>query len=350
MNKRLKLNFFLLGLLFVSCFNTNIELSNSPKLIARVNAKGETVIIVKSNTRKAVCYYSTDGSEPTLNSPKFSEPLVITGSIKIKAFAIEENMSKSEIVEEQFDLLDPDYLCIVSDGEIKITGYRGVAKHIDIPSEMGGFSIISIENSAFAKNTTLISVTISESVFSIGHSAFKDCQFLKSINIPNSVTVINDQAFFDCTALNSITFSKGIKEIGSEAFMNCTSLSSLEIPETVENIRFDAFKNCVFLNSVIIPHSLSKIEGGTFEGCSSLSFISIPNSIIYIGGGAFANCISLKSVFIPASVVNLSQYIFLGCRNLKEINCEVTTQPEGWAYDWGVGHNAKVNWGMTVNK
>lgn len=59
-------------------------------------------ITLLSQTSDATIYYTLDGSEPTVNSTKYTEPIIIKSRITIKAIAVRKNMVDSEISEFKY--------------------------------------------------------------------------------------------------------------------------------------------------------------------------------------------------------------------------------------------------------
>ena len=94
--------------------------------------------------------------------------------------------------------------CINENEEVKITRCKNSRCNVVIPSEIDGYSVTSVGNSAFEDCITLSSVTIPDSVTSIGNSAFKDCVNLTAVSIPDNVTYIGGSAFEGCINLNSV--------------------------------------------------------------------------------------------------------------------------------------------------
>ena len=60
-------------------------------------------VTLTCSTEGAVIYYTTDGSEPTAKSTKYTEPFTLTQTTTVKAVAIKENLS-SEVVSATFDM------------------------------------------------------------------------------------------------------------------------------------------------------------------------------------------------------------------------------------------------------
>ena len=91
---------------------------------------------------------------------------------------------------------------VIENGGASITGSTATGD-VTIPSELGGYPVTSIGNSAFYGSLGLTSVIIPNSVGTIGNRAFANCSRLTSVSIPNSVTSIGGSAFEGCTGLTS---------------------------------------------------------------------------------------------------------------------------------------------------
>ena len=74
------------------------------------------------------------------------------------------------------------------------------AETVEIPAEIDGLPVTTIENYAFSGCTSLTSVTIPDSVTTIGWYAFSGCTSLTSVTIPDSVTTIEGVLFLDAPA------------------------------------------------------------------------------------------------------------------------------------------------------
>ena len=100
------------------------------------------------------------------------------------------------------------YLYTVKDGVAIITGYTGKDKHIVIPSNIDGYEVEGIGESAFSYSK-LSSVIISEGVKSIDWFAFYTIPTLISITVPQSVTEIGYSAFDGASSSFSIYCHEG---------------------------------------------------------------------------------------------------------------------------------------------
>ena len=144
----------------------------------------------------------------------------------------------------------------------------------------------------------------------------------------------------DFSDLNSYS----VKSMVDEAFSNCKSLVSISLPYGLSTIDNRTFSGCTSLANVIIPTSVTSIGEYVFDGCSSLINITIPSSITSIGAWAFFKCTSLASITIPSSVTSMGYNVFCSCDSIQ-INCVVSTKPEGWDDYWNSGRI--VIWGYT---
>jgi len=121
---------------------------------------------------------------------------------------------------------------------------------IVVPSMIGSFEVVGINQRAFKSNIQII-----------------------SIFIPNTIFEIAEYTFYSATNLTNVTFEEysQIERIGNYAFSSAASLTSIVIPDTVTNIEAYAFKNCSNLTSIIIPNNVTTIGYETFDNNTSLT-------------------------------------------------------------------------------
>lgn len=101
-------------------YNTTYEFAQNNRLISLVRkvatptfypAAGavalNTEITISCDTDEATIYYTTDGSDPTTNSSVYSDPIIIDAAKTIKAFAVKDNYTNSEIATATYTILAP---------------------------------------------------------------------------------------------------------------------------------------------------------------------------------------------------------------------------------------------------
>ena len=281
------------------------------------------------------------------------------------------------IVHANYFHADDLYYHILSDTTVEVTYQAGSSPNnywgltsATIPASVvdGGttYSVTRIGEYAFAKCTTLTSITIPNSVTDIGYSAFYECSGLTSVSIPNSVTKMGDFVFYACSDMATISLSDNMTEIGNHAFYGCSNLTTISIPDGVTSIGNSAFQYCTSLSDITFPNNITNIGGkaldettwymdlhdgliyissvlykykgtmpqhtsivikeGTtciagyaFEGCENLTSITIPESVKSIGDNAFYYCIGLTSIQIPNSGIRIGDYAFRSCIGLTSI-------------------------------
>ena len=85
---------------------------------------------------------------------------------------------------ETFTSGDYEY-ALLDDGTIEITKYNGSADHLAIPATLDGKTVTAIGDCAFARCSSLTSVSIPNSVTAIGDRAFARCSNL-TLTIPRN--------------------------------------------------------------------------------------------------------------------------------------------------------------------
>lgn len=239
---------------------------------------------------------------------------------------------------------------LLNDGTAELTAYIGQADTADIPAELDGYKLTSINYSAFSGNTTLKAVIIPEGVTTLkdGYTAldeqccgtFLGCSALSDVTLPESLTNIGAYAFAGCEQLAEIHLPDSVTAIGSNAFYGCTSLSAINIPDGVARLDEGTFIGTALLaaqsdavkyaddwavgcdtdaEQVQLKDGTRGIAGYTFKGCAELTSIEIPDSVHYVGEGAFYGCKSLKSAIIPNGVTSIARIAFVDCSALSSV-------------------------------
>ena len=237
------------------------------------------------------------------------------------------------------------------------------------------YSVVGIEEAAFAYCSGLTSITIPNSVTSIGGSSFFGCSGLESVTLNSNAIVSGNYIPFDDEINLNLFFGnqvrkyiigKDVESIGENAFSGCTSVKRVVlnsnavvskpynalynmksifgdqvevyvIGDDVTSIGDSIFYGCSDVYEVVIPKSVSSIGSGAFSCCSSLRYVSMPNvtsigtgafsgcpiledpgfpNVTSIGSRAFQNCSRLWHVFIPNSVTSIGAGAFSGCSGI----------------------------------
>lgn len=257
----------------------------------------------------------------------------------------------------------------ILDGEVAITYCSDSVTAVEIPVEIEGYPVTSIEERAFSLCANLTTIIIPDSVISIPRGAFSNTAYYNNdANWENGVLYIGNRlieaktdlsgnysvksgtkfidggAFKECTRLTSITIPDGVTVIEPTTFVGCTSLTTITIPDSVVSIPRGAFSDTAYYNndanwengvlyignhligaktdlsgSYSVKAETKCIGSGAFLGCTSLTNITIPNSVINIGDVAFQGCTGLTNMIIPNSVTNVGVQAFAWCASLTSV-------------------------------
>ena len=157
------------------------------------------------------------------------------------------------------------------DGTLVITGYKGNATVVRVPSKIGKDAVTAIGEYAFsplakrifaeqrAVRKAITEVILPDSITEIGEFAFYQCKSLKNVNLPEKLTEM-PKGMLNLTGMEEIEIGGNIKKIGAVAFYGCPVLRSVIIHEGVEEIDDVAFIYCRALQTVELPNSIRKIE------------------------------------------------------------------------------------------
>ena len=188
------------------------------------------------------------------------------------------------------------------------------------------YTVVSIEDGAFANCGELTSITIPITIDTIGPGAFQGCSGLTSVVIPGSY--IGRSAFDGCKGLTSVVIGDSVTVIGDHAFEFCNKLKRAKIGNSVRLIGEWAFADCDSLMAIDIPNSVSKIGLHAFSSCA-LKTITIGNSVVEIGDMAFMGCSGLEEVNFNAeecAIMGSYNSVFNGCVNLRTVNIGATVK------------------------
>lgn len=233
------------------------------------------------------------------------------------------------------------------DNTYEIHKYLGNDMNLILPSEYRGQPITSISTNAFANNTSLKTVVISDTITHIRRFAFYDCMNLEEIIIPNA-QIIEEGSLASCYNLQKITISftgKSNNALGIESHfayifgkdefansyfvplpLNVDNIKGYYLPKSLKEVTINnvteikegSFRNCTNIEKVNLPNSLTKINNNGFYRCSNLQTINIPDSLNNIGDYAFYDCTSLKTVNLH-NVSIIGNYTFKGCIDLTDV-------------------------------
>ena len=162
---------------------------------------------------------------------------------------------------------------------------------------------------AFGKS--LEKIELPKTQTEIAHGGFKSTN-IKSFECPEELITIQDDAFLRCSSLESVTFNDKLETIGEAAFSYCDKLTTISLPNSVIQIDKYAFNGCKSLEEIKLPKNLKTISEDMFGHCESLKKLDIPDSVVEIGEAAFFCCGTID-IYIPSSVITIKEDAFKNC-------------------------------------
>lgn len=184
----------------------------------------------------------------------------------------------------------------------EVVGYTGTLTELIIAQEYNGVPVKTIRDNAF-KNSSITSITISDSITTIGNFSFQGCKSLTDLRVGKGITRIGLSAFDGCVGLKNVYITDLARWCDIEFdpwtypllyaqnfYLNGELITELVIPDGVTRIGCNAFCGYRSLTSVKIPNSVKIIGSGAFSGCSALKAVTIPDGIMSIESGAFEYC------------------------------------------------------------
>ena len=172
---------------------------------------------------------------------------------------------------------------------------------LTVPSELGGYPVTGL-----------------------GESAFYNCTGLTDVTIPNGVTHIGPRAFSCCSGLVNVTIGSGVASIESYVFPSCVNLRNIAVdPANTAYMSQDGMlltKDGTTLvygvgGDVEIPSGVATIGTSAFFG-RNLKSIRFSGGVTNIGSWAFGYCDNLD-MSIPDTTLKIGDFAFVGCRNLN---------------------------------
>ena len=198
----------------------------------------------------------TKASEVTGN-PEKTETETTAKTDDNPVIKTEEPVNKGSVVSD--GSANADYE-ITSTGSRKNTAqydnFDGKATTVEIPETVKVndkvYSVTTLDPKAFAGNTVV-----------------------KKVVLTDKITKISKNSFNGCTGLKKLVFGNNTKVIGANALKGCSSLTSLNITENVENIRKNAFAGCDNLKKLVIRSNkftneseIKNVLKNLSEGCA----------------------------------------------------------------------------------
>lgn len=132
-----------------------------------------------------------------------------------------------------------------------VIAYLGRSDIVTIPSKLGGATVTTVADSAFADST------------------------LVKVILPDSVTTIGESAFADCSQLRSVTLSSALRAVGTGAFKNCDALEIRRAPSALTDLYIGSdnlpFNEAPLVQPIVLQTNFQFEDGSIAAKSSSIT-------------------------------------------------------------------------------
>ena len=242
--------------------------------------------------------------------------------------------------------------------EYKKADYSGDVK---IPPEVTyneeTYKVTGIGDVAFARCTTVTSISIPESVVSMGYNVFWGTLWYN--NQSDGLLYLDNWLIGHKgdKPTGELNIAEGTKGIAAKAFSGCSDLSSVTIPGSVKFIGDNTFSGCSGLTSIDIPNSVLSIGAYAFADCTGLTTIELHTKTI---GNWFSGCSSIETITIGSEVESIEDNVFKDFSNIQRINisdlskwCGITLNSSFFPYTitdrWGDTDTSSRSYQLYLN-
>ncbi len=273
--------------------------------------------------------------------------------LTMAAFPVNTVISAEETTEEATEERFGHYGALtyeIKEDGLKIISCEADAVSVEIPPEIDGVPIISVDSNTFGANDALESVvwntTAKIPMFLFKGTGLKTLTFGETVeNISSSglldgcedVHVIFDRRyagemnFNNCKAITEVTFTDKV-EYSYMAFNDCPNLQSVHIGAGLEFFDSDSFLRCPALKTFTVAaenENLSSADGCVYskDGKEFLRYpaamaadsFTVPDSVEQVFRNAFYGA-QLREVFLPNTLINVGESVFAYADTLETIH------------------------------
>lgn len=213
---------FLVGTVILGCGKADDKQSEKPNetpniSIDSANAKIEyykdtvsalesEILALKEQNYVKTCEYKLQIEKLEKEIKKLNDS--ISAGLKDNITSNPSQKDDFNLITDKEEIPEKVFTYKIENGKAIITGYKGEKKDITVPSQISGYEVQKIGDSAFA-SSTLEKIKISNGIKEIDWFAFSGCYALKSIYIPSSVTSVGYGAFENCPGNMIVKCQKG---------------------------------------------------------------------------------------------------------------------------------------------
>lgn len=227
----------------------------------------------------------------------------------------------------QYPATNEDFRYDVYTYYVAITQCLSTKSNIIIPDTIQDLPVYIIAPNAFAKQTAITSVTMTNNIIEIGESAFNECVNLQSVSLSKNLEICGSNAFADCDNIKAVTIPGSLYSVPSNMFYNCDRLTAVVLEES-------ASSNSEETEQTNSDESGRLISSGAFSRCEMLKNVWIPMEMT-VESGAFSDSMENLTIYGEAqssaahyASENLLDFVVLGKNEFKNIMSNAVSTEE----------------------
>lgn len=221
---------------------------------------------------------------------------------------------------------------------VALTRYTGTITAVQIPSQLGGKDVVEIHEGAFSY-VPVVGIKIPDTVVTICDSAFFYNMTLLEVYFGKGVRVVEENAFHGCSALRKVELNEGLESLEYMSFALTSSLTQISLPDSVK-VMDDGVFIMSGLREITVPGSVERIGKQAFAKCAALETVVILEGVKSIAYNAFSICDELNSITVPGSVTEIQQDAFSDCAKLT-LYVSAGSEAEAHARENGIPYKVK---------
>lgn len=300
--------------------------------------------------------------------PKLTEVVIPASVTKIEKRAFQDSPnilfhvaygSKAEELLQGYEL-PYEYSIQESDGflysqdedGIRIMRYNGNLLEVEIPAQINGIPVTSIEEGAFQNNGLVRRIVLPLTVKTIGDWAFSYMAGLRMIQLSDGIDHIGANAFTGSPNLQELRLPKGIVSIGNSPFDPDTQTLICAAEGTTAAEQLTSMGYTVNAEDACTPdedlmtlwEELTALEGSS-DSCDcnipgktasrAYEILRLPDGLTVLNGDLLANNAENMILIIPASVTQINEDI-LESHTVLTIVSATGTAAEQFAIEHGI--------------
>lgn len=239
-------------------------------------------VVISSLTPDALIYYTTDGSEPTLSSERYSEPLSLPAGTHVRAVGMRRNFNNS----------------LVSDYEVGVTSCASVdvaynGHTFSLTTTTPGASIYYTLDGSNPSTSTYhyTAPTDVNQLVTIRAIAVKDGSNTSSVTVYEIPSIFNDE-IATASVRTAGTLGKALEWKDGATLTSLTVLGHLNADDFSAITRISGLKH-LYLQSAAVENEA--LPARAFAGSGMIS-VELPAFVSSVGESLFAGCPNLSAI------------------------------------------------------